>query len=189
MESSSHLATSLSKMRQCIKATLEIKWSHFDDCSVKGINNDPKPPLCLLRNTSSTFPLAKKALFSSTPWLGLGPSCHTGHPGPQVSVLLSNPTSVFLCFEQLGVLMYCRGQLGATLTPHVVAELQRFLCRKRFFCVWHCPRGRLSPPSSCLQEGNSPLCNKKEIPKQGARETARQLSSFRIAIIWGGVRD
>lgn len=141
MESSSYLVTSLSKMRQCIKAALEIKWSHFDDCSVKGINNDPKPSLCLLRNTSSTFSLAKTALFSSIPWLWLGPSCHTpqhgsqSHPGPQVSVLLSNPTSVPLCFEQLGVLMCCRGQLGATLTPHVLAKLQRFLCQKWFFCV------------------------------------------------------
>lgn len=35
----------------------------------------------------------------------------------------------------------------------------------------------------------TPLCNKKEISKQRAREAARWLSSFRLALMWGGVKD
>lgn len=58
----SYLVTSLSKVR-CIKATLEIKWSHFDDYSVKGINNNPNPHSAFLETSLPLFPLQKRPFF------------------------------------------------------------------------------------------------------------------------------
>lgn len=56
----SYLVTLLSKIR-CIKAMLEVKWSHFDDYPVKGINNDPKPQSAFSETPLPLFPLQKKS--------------------------------------------------------------------------------------------------------------------------------
>lgn len=113
----------------------------FDDYSVKGINNDPKPHSAFLETALPLFPLQKKkALLSSTPWFWLGPSCHTPQQGSHRPSWMSGFCSPFkhdlsfpLFWETWG-LMCCRGELGATLIPHMVTKLQRFLCQKRL-CV------------------------------------------------------
>lgn len=135
----SYLVTSLSKIRH-IKAMLEIKWSHFDDCSVKGINNDPKSHSAFLETALPLSPLEKKSSsFLSSLALARSflPRTTAGEPQAILDVrfLLSfqTPPQFSSVLSNWG-LTCCRGELGATLTPHVVTKLERFLCQKRL-CV------------------------------------------------------
>lgn len=74
----SYLVTSLSKLRR-IKAMLEIKWSHFDDYSVKGINNNPNPHCLSQRGLGLSAKLAFH--WQHSPCSGALQEGWLSHPG------------------------------------------------------------------------------------------------------------